>query len=453
MPKNSSKAYIVAVDMGYGHQRAAFPLIEHAATPEEWHIDEPMVISANVYPGIPAEDMRSWESTRKVYEFISRMKKIPLLGKYIFATMDYFQRIPSFYPKRNLSTPSLQVRQIYRMIKKGLGKHLIETLNKKPLPLITTFFMPAFFAEEHGYEGEIYCLCTDTDISRAWVPLEPKKSRIIYFAPTKRVKERLELYGVQPEKIVMTGFPMSKKFFGDKTKMQVLLSSLERRLKVLDPKGVYYKKDKKLIDSYFGEGFKNHEAKNPVTITFAVGGAGAQADIGATILTSFKDDVLSGKMRINLVAGISETVLKMYEKLLVDLGLDQHRNKGVSILYAPNKFDYFEAFDQTLIETDILWTKPSELSFYAGLGLPIIIAPTIGSQEESNRKWLDVIKAGIDQENPLYAREWISDFLDAGFFAEAAMNGFLNAPKKGVYHIEDSVFVGKHTEIETIHLI
>ena len=48
--------------------------------------------------------------------------------------------------------------------------------------------------------------------------------------------------------------------------------------------------------------------------------------------------------------------------------------------------EYFNTFNETLRETDILWTKPSELSFYAGLGIPIIIAPTIGSLEDFNKK-------------------------------------------------------------------
>ena len=48
------KAYIVAVDMGYGHQRAVFPLIEMSTTPTAWNIDKPFIITANDYPPFPA---------------------------------------------------------------------------------------------------------------------------------------------------------------------------------------------------------------------------------------------------------------------------------------------------------------------------------------------------------------------------------------------------------------
>jgi len=105
------------------------------------------------------------------------------------------------------------------------------------------------------------------------------------------------------------------------------------------------------------------------------------------------------------------------------------------------------------LKTDILWTKPSELSFYAGLGLPIIIAPTVGSQEEFNKEWLISIGAGVEQQDPRYVNEWLADWLDSGWLAEAAMNGFLNAPHKGAYHMEEVVLKGKRSEIEDIHLL
>ena len=127
--------------------------------------------------------------------------------------------------------------------------------------------------------------------------------------------------------------------------------------------------------------------------------------------------------------------------------------RNVSIVYAPNKFDYFKKFAATMRETDILWTKPSELSFYAGLGLPIIIAPPLGSQEESNRAWLHMVGAGIEQFDPRYTHEWLIDWLQSGWLAGAAVNGLLNTPKKAVTHIEDTVIRGEREEIEDIHFL
>ncbi len=310
---NSSNVYIVAVDMGYGHQRAVFPLEYMAELPEGWEASTP-IISANNYPGIPKRDRKRWENTRKVYEWVSKMRSVPYIGILIFSIMDYFQRVPVFYPKKDLSGPSLQVYQIYSMIKVGLGKHLIDTLNKKPLPFLTSFFMTAFFAEEHGYKGEIYCLCTDTDISRAWAPLHPEKSRITYLAPNHRVKERLLLYGIREEKIITTGFPIPREILGDEKNLTIAKESAYRRIVKLDPSGTYRQKYQAIISECFDID-KNIESL-PISITFAIGGAGAQAEIGEKILISLKSIIKKGEIKLNLVVGTSKVLFDKYTKII-----------------------------------------------------------------------------------------------------------------------------------------
>ena len=78
--------------------------------------------------------------------------------------MSYLQKIESFYPRRDLSKATFPVKLVYRLIKKGLGKHLINTLNENPLPLVCSFPIPALCAEEHGYKGDIY------DFPMIWDP-------------------------------------------------------------------------------------------------------------------------------------------------------------------------------------------------------------------------------------------------------------------------------------------
>lgn len=447
------KAYVLAVDMGYGHQRAVFPFMDIAAVPAEWKLEKPTIICANSYPGIPFRDRMRWEGTRKLYETISRLKSLPLIGTKIFGLMDHFQRIEEFYPKRDLSAPSMQVKQMYKMIGNGFGKHLIETLNKNPLPLITSFFGTAFFAEEHNYKGPIYCLCTDTDISRAWCPLNPQESRIIYLAPNERVQQRLKLYGISKDKIVVTGFPLPKEVTGPRETWSTLKSSVRRRILKLDHKGLYQKKYQKILVSLLGDSYQDLTPSAPLTITFAVGGAGAQMEIGLQILRSLRPQIASKEVRLNLIAGASKKINKRFLEEINSLRLHDCLNKTVRVIYDPDKLVYFEQFNEILIETDILWTKPSELSFYAGLGLPIIMAPTIGSQEDCNRNWLHLIGAGFEQNDTRYTNEWLFDWLKSGWLAEATLSGFLNAPKNGTYHVEDLVLHGKRTEIEDIHFI
>jgi hypothetical protein len=377
-----------------------------------------------------------------------------LIGQALFNLMDYFQRIENFYPARDLSRPTIQLKTVYQMIKQGWGLDLIEKLNKNPIPLISTFFAPAYYAEEHGYKNEIYLMCCDTDVSRAWAPLHPSKSRIKYLVPNRRVKERLGLYGVRAENIFVTGFPLPKENIGGRG-LPILKQSLGQRLAHLDPTGKFRKKYQGTIKEFLGNDYLVGTAKNkyPLTLTFAVGGAGAQKDLGAQILTSLRQKIDQGEVRLNLVAGVRNDVYVFYQKLIKDLGLLKKKNGHINILYADNKPDYFKKFNQLLLETDVLWTKPSELSFYAGLGLPIIMAPTIGSQEEFNREWLMLIGAGVPQEDPRYTNEWLFDWLESGWLAEAAWHGFLDAPRQGVYHVEEVVLKGKRSEIEDVHLL
>src|SRR3989344_5614274 len=436
----STKAYIVAVDMGYGHQRAVYPL-RHLATAQILGANsENEVINANHYVGIPQRDQKKWDDSQKLYEMISRFKSIPFFGDKIFAAMDYFQRIESFYPKRDQSKSTIQLNSIYGSIKRGWGKHLIDTFNQKPLPLITSFFIPAYFAEEHNYKGEIYLLCCDADVSRAWAPLYPSKSRINYLVPNRRVKERLMQYGVRKENI------------GGHS-LKILKTSLARRLRHLDPEGRYQRKYKHLLDQVFPTKFADRNSEYPISITFAVGGAGAQRDLGMIILKSLQQKIDAGLVRLNLVAGTRADVYAEYSRAVERLHLKRKHRGNISVLYAEQKTDYFAAFNKLLLETDILWTKPSELSFYAGLGLPIIMAPTIGSQEEFNKSWLLSIGAAFEQEDPRFTHEWLFDWLRSGWLAEAAMKGFLDAPRNGVYHVEDIVLRGKKSEIEDMHLL
>jgi hypothetical protein len=426
--KNGQKAYVVAVDMGYGHQRAAHPL----------HImaNQGKVINANNYRGIPESDKEIWHDSRKLYEWISLFKKTPIVGEYVWSIFDKFQKIPKFYPKRDLSDPNMQLRYFMWLIKhKNWGRHLIKKLEKKPLPLITTFFVTAFMAEYFKYSQDIYCLATDTDISRTWVPPEPITSKINYFAPNYRVEQRLKLYGVSPDRIFLTGFPLPLDNIGGPD-LNILKKDLGRRLYNLDPKNKYIKNYDETIKEQIGSKNMPHKKHHNLTIAFAVGGAGAQRDIGIAILKSLKRKIKRKEININLIAGTHKEINDFFRDTIKNLGFGSNLDKNIKVIHEANKEKYFEKFNKALRTTDILWTKPSELSFYSALGLPIIMAPPIGSQEDFNRKWLRTIAAGIDQEDVKYTDQWLYDWLDSGWFAEAAMEGFMEAPKYGTFNIQ-----------------
>lgn len=417
---SEKKINLIVADMGYGHQRAAYPLL---------YLSGGESITINNYKGIPDWEKKYWLTTLNSYEKVSRLKKIPILGAAVFAVMDYFQKVPSLYPYRDLSKPTFQQRYFFKYIKKGLGQPLIEELNKNRLPYVTTFFVAAYIAEYHKYQGDIYCIICDSDVSRAWAPFDSKNSRVKFLVPNENVKKKLSMYGVKIENIFISGFPLPNENVG--AKKEIILSDLARRISKLDPKNIYQEKYQSLIEDIEPINFDLNN--NPVEITFAVGGAGAQREIGALVLKKLVPFIKAKKIKLNLVAGNRVDVNNYFLEAIKDLNLSDE--SGVKIIFAAEKNEYFKIFNKCLRNTDILWTKPSELSFYCALGLPIIISTPVGSQEDSNQAWLISVGAGINGLDPEYVDEWLLDLLNSGRLAHAAVDGFLNAEQMGTYNI------------------
>ncbi len=373
------KAWVVSVEMGYGHMRAARPLRVIAG--------DGKIISADNYEGIPKRDRSIWGKSAKVYYFFSRLSDKGMLGNLLFKAFNHFQEIGDVEKKE--ARPNLQLKSGYALIRRGWGKHLIEKLNKNPVPLIATFFTVGHMAEYWGYKGEIYVITTDSDISRAWAPLEPAGSRINYLASTKTAKKHLQSYGVDPKKIHLSGFPLPQE--------------LVTEAPLFKP-------------------------RKPLAVTFAVGGAGVQAKIGKEIVKGLRPLIREKKVILCIVLGTHRNLASQFRE-----------ESGINVFSCKTKKEYFESFNKIIAKTDVLWTKPSELSFYAGLGLPIIIAPPLGAQEEKNREWLLKIGAGIDQKNPLKAYNWLPELLDSGALARASRAGFQKINKDAVKNISKIV--------------
>ena len=432
MKKRGKKAWVISVDAGYGHQRAAYPLKD---------IANERIITANSDKIISDEERKLWHRIRNTYEFISRLKETPFFGKFVFGIYDKFQEIPPFFPFRDLSMPtfgSFYIRKLIR--KKGLCQSVIEYVKKEKLPFVTTHFIPALAAHYSGLK-KIYCVITDTDINRVWVPVNPKKNTIKYLASCKHVVVRLKQYGIKDKDIIFTGFPLPKENIGGRN-YKILKKDLGNRLANLDPKKIYIKRHGFNIRSLLGRNFKK-KCTHPLTITYMVGGAGAQQEIGITIIKALKKKILSRKVVVNLVAGTRLGVRSHFEKDLKELKLSKKIGKGINIIFAMDKKSYFTELNEVLRHTDIVWTKPSEMSFYTGLGLPIIIAPPVGAHEKYNREWLQHIGSGFVQENPEYTDDWLFYWLEDGRLAEAAWEGFVEAPNLGTYEIENLVLGNK----------
>jgi hypothetical protein len=427
------KFWLVSADMGYGHQRAIFPLKPLAK--------DGAILNANHSPDSTIKEHRLWKEMQHTYEFMSRAGNLPLIGNFITRLLDSLLYIPTYYPLKDRSKPTLQVRYLKSFIKKGLCEGIIYRIKKPELPIITSFYSSAIAAEMAGH-NTIYCIICDTDISRVWASEYADLSHILYFAPGSVSAQRLLSYGVPERNILLTGFPLPLELLGDRS-LNTLKFNLKRRLVNLDPSGKFKDLYEHSTNAFLGKDIpdlsQTNTPKKSFTITYAVGGAGAQKEIGRQIAKSLTKEIQEGKVKLNLVAGIRPELREYFENVKKEIA---GNNENVKIIWADNNDSYFELFNQCLHKTDILWTKPSELSFYCALGIPIILTPSIGPQERCNRRWLREIGAGIKQQSPEYTNQWLFDLLNKGRLAEAAWNGFLKGRKYGTYNILDFLEAG-----------
>jgi hypothetical protein len=249
--------------------------------------------------------------------------------------------------------------------------------------------------------------------------------------------------------VTLTGFPLPRELLGG-VELNILRQHLARRLVRLDPRGTFRQLYQSDIERLLGPLPEQLEGTAPV-LTFAVGGAGAQAEMADDFLPSLRDSVVAGHIVINLVAGTRADVAERFVSSVRRAGLEAELGRGVHVVRADDFETYYRRFNAVLGETDILWTKPSELSFYAALGIPLVLAKPVGSHERFNRKWLRAQGVALKQEAVRHAAAWLEEWLEDGTLAAAAWTGFVRLPKDGTYRVLDQVRHGDAVRVEADH--
>src|SRR5437867_3303403 len=261
-------AWIVSANMGLGHHRAAHGLA---------HLAEGGILIAGSPDVTDPDEVRFWRRIAWSYEVLSRTKSIPVIGRVLFGMVDSILAIPPFYPLRDLSHPSFNNYIVDHLIRQGLGRSLIARLRTIELPMISTFYAPCL-AADRLLESPIYCAVCDADLNRVWVASKSSESRVQYFAPCGRVMRRLREYGVPDERIFITGFTLPRENIGGPG-MGVLKRDLLARIGRLDPRGRFSAVYGPTVSALLGASPEPDGGRAPVTVTFAVGGAGAQVEI------------------------------------------------------------------------------------------------------------------------------------------------------------------------------
>ncbi len=440
MKEHNDQAWVVSVLMGLGHLRAAFPL-------EDMARDEIIIYGSSRFT--PPGECRLWRRLRRIYYLFSRAGRVPVIGRYLLAMMLALEKIPPLYPQRDRSKPNAAVRYLdYLIRKKGLCRALLGRVTAPELPVVHTFYATAVALDKLAQEAQDqYLLICDADINRVWVPMSPGQSRLKYLAPCTEVKKRLRSYGVPESRIYLTGFPLPKENLGREDELEILKDDLFRRLLRLDPAGKFFSYHESSVLKWLDRKDVPARREDVFHLLFSIGGAGAQTEMTKGILKSLKAKILAGKIKVGFSCGIQKRIFEEVLGIINELGMIGHLGKEIDVVFDQDVFEYFRKFNHILRGTDVLWTKPSELSFYCALGIPILMAPPIGTQEERNRGWLEEIHAGILPLGPVEAcHEWLFDLRENGRLAEAAWDGFLKARKLGTYKIEQLVRTGSFAE-------
>jgi hypothetical protein len=415
-PLPMERPLVAAIDMGYGHLRPAAALARWLGT---------AVLRMDAPPLGSARDAAFWKRSRKLYEPLTRFSQVPGLGAPMRALVNTITAIPEPWPGRDRSGATQGTRWLLRAAKEGVGEALAKHLLKTGAPLLATFYAAPILAELHGAK-HLYCVVTDSDLNRIWAPPQGAKSGIVYFCPSDRARRRLVSYGVRPDNARLTGFPLPHELVGGRER-SALKHNLARRLSRLNVQGSV----REVAERELGA-LPTPDA--PPLVVFAVGGAGAQVPLAKALIRGMKPQLEREQFRLALVAGRRAEVATALRR-----ELETVRVRGVELLEESDVFRYFERFNELLARADVLYSKPSELTFFAALGLPFVAAPPVGVHEGWNLRSAQDRGAALPQHDPRFAGEWLLEWLDTGVLAGAALNGFLRLPQTGLYDICDQV--------------
>lgn len=414
---------LVTAEMGFGHLRAIKPLSDILQNP---------IIELSKNDNSSEKEKKHWNKIRKQYEYLSRCKDKPITGILIYPIFNQLLKI-SKNTTKDLSKASYQVKLLYYLIKKrNICNGIMSLLkNKENSSLLTSFYAPAI-ANDIYNKTKSYCIICDSDINRVWVSKNPKESNITYFSPCQTASNRLKQYGINEKNIILTGFPFPQELIGT-AKKEILENNFIKRLLKLT------KNEQTLLNLLKNLDLSNYNATsslndNKLEITLAIGGAGAQKNLAKKIIEDLENQLLEDNIKLNLVAGIKREVNEYFIHLCQKAQL-----KNINIIYADNFDEYYNLFNKTIANTDVLITKPSELTFYCALGLPILLTEPIGYQEERNKQWALENNFALDFPYHESLDKFIEREITNNSFAEIATNAFKNNSQNGVYQIIDYI--------------
>lgn len=389
---------ITSALMGFGHLRAAHNLSSFGHMP---------VLRVDREPYVNFVDRLVWGMGQYSHTYASRDAESR--SKFLYTRFEKLMTIPKDHEKPPLG-PSRFIRTIERF---GAGKELFRQLGEDNPRLIHTFYLPAMLSVYREYPGKSFLLLCDTDFHRVWAPLEPENGPLEYCVPISKSADRLISYGVKSEKIHVTGFPLPPVHTGVGETVTAENDFEVRRTRL------------------------QTNSSLPLTIMFPFSGAGAYSNVLAEMVKSILDELQEGTLRLVVSCGDNEEALWNAENLFTNYGIDEL--EYVEIIYDADLFNSFERFNLALKSSDVVVTKPSEMVFYAALGIPMIFLPPIGAHEARNREYLLESGCASDMISIPDFAKWLFEARRSGLLLELAENGFRKLSREGADKINEIV--------------
>ncbi len=384
--------------MGYGHMRAADNLASRGYV-QVMRVDKPPLVGTT-------EDA-VWKGTQWGYHTVSRLVEGP--WNVLWKVLERMEEIPEDSRQASL-WPS---RAIEAGTRAGLWQNVAAAVQKDGLPVVHCFYLPALVAAYHGCTNPNWQLLCDVDFHRIWVPTRADKYRLEYCVPTPAGADRLMSYGVPSRAIHVTGFPLPVSLTGGED-LATRQAHVDARLTRLSP-----------------------DSNEPFSLLFAISGAGCYLDLLEDLVRSLVGPIRDGEVNLRIAAGSNTEIRDRIQGWLSVFGLAQHRN--VKVLFRPDVFDGLHRFNRAIPKSDILITKPGELVFYTGLGIPEVLLPPVGQHEDKNRRYLLDNGCAADYPGPENLLSWLREARRAGLLADLASNGAARIPATGTHVIHGLV--------------
>ena len=398
----TSRYIITTALMGFGHLRAAHNIASYGHA---------TVARVDREPYVGLVDKIVWNGAQNAHTHASR--EADAKNKLLYGWFEGIMNIPE-----GNSPPSMAAsRFVHTLGEFGVGRVFFNSLDSQYPTLVHTFYLHAMLSVYRKYPGRNFLLLCDTDFHRVWVPVDPKAGNIEYMVPISKSADRLISYGVPPGKIHVTGFPLPVADTGGKD-LSTLSTPLNARRNRL-----------------------RRDSNVPLTVMFPFSGAGAYSNMLAELVKSMVGTIKEGSLRLIVSCGDNERALAGAENLFKHYNLED--SEYTEIIFNKNIFRSFDRFNESLRFTDLIITKPSELVFYAALGIPMVFLPPIGAHEARNREYLIDNGCAVDLPDISEFPRWLEENRVNERLLSLAEEGNRNLPKTGVFEIDELVTGGK----------